>query len=96
MSRASAERIAAGDQIILTGDLGRHGIAVMAQRLGLTFEPPVQSDCAALSAPLTEAEMAALAGIDRGSRLIKGHVFLWKAGQTWEDLWDLNGEITPA
>lgn len=48
------ERIAAGDQIILTGDLGRHGIAVMAQRLGLTFEPPVQSDCAALSAPLLE------------------------------------------
>ena len=51
---------------------------------------------AALSAPLTEAEMVALAGIDRGSRLIKGQVFLWKAGQTWEDLWDLNGEITPA
>ena len=51
---------------------------------------------AALSAPLTDAEMAALAGIDRGSRLIKGQVFLWKAGQTWEDLWDLNGEITPA
>lgn len=45
--------------------------------------------------PLTEAEMKAIAGIDRGCRLIKGQVFLWKDGQTWEDLWDVNGEITP-
>lgn len=51
---------------------------------------------ATVSEPLTEADMAAIAGIDRGSRLIKGHVFLWKAGQTWEALWDQNGEITPA
>lgn len=50
---------------------------------------------ASVSEPLTEAEMAAIAGIDRGSRLIKGQVFLWKAGQSWEDLWDLSGEITP-
>ena len=40
-------------------------------------------------------EMAAIAGIDRGCRLIKGQVFLWKAGQSWEDLWDLDGTITP-
>lgn len=45
--------------------------------------------------PLTEAEMQEIAGIDRNCRLIKGQVFLWKDGQTWEDLWDLNGEITP-
>ena len=46
--------------------------------------------------PLTEEEMQALAGIDKNCRLIKGQVFLWKDNQTWEDLWDLNGEITPA
>ncbi len=46
--------------------------------------------------PLTAAEMDEIAGIDRNCRLIKGHVFLWKAGQTWEDLWDPTGEITPA
>ena len=46
--------------------------------------------------PLTDAEMAAIAGIDRDCRLIKGQVFLWKAGQTWEDLWDLDGIVTPA
>jgi len=47
------------------------------------------------AAPLTDEEMAHLAGIDRGCRLIKGQVFLWKDGQTWEDLWDLDGTITP-
>ncbi len=45
--------------------------------------------------PLTETEMQEIAGIDRNCRLIKGQVFLWKDGQTWEDLWDPNGEITP-
>jgi diketogulonate reductase-like aldo/keto reductase len=47
------------------------------------------------SEPLTDAEMAEIAGIDRNCRLIKGQVFLWKPGQRWEDLWDLDGSITP-
>jgi len=45
--------------------------------------------------PLSAEEMQAIEGIDRNCRLIKGQVFLWKDGQTWEDLWDMNGEITP-
>ncbi len=45
--------------------------------------------------PLTEDDMKAIARIDRNCRLIKGQVFLWKEGQSWEDLWDVNGEITP-
>ena len=48
------ERIRPGDAIVLTGDVGRHGIAVMAQRHGLAFEPPVASDCASLHAPFLE------------------------------------------
>ena len=48
---------------------------------------------AAAGAPLSDADMAAIAGIDRHCRLIKGQVFLWKHGQNWEDLWDLNGVI---
>jgi hypothetical protein len=48
---------------------------------------------AAVSEPLADDDMRAIAGIDRNCRLIKGQVFLWKADQTWEDLWDLNGEI---
>jgi diketogulonate reductase-like aldo/keto reductase len=51
---------------------------------------------AVLGEPLTDDEMAAIARIDRGCRLIKGQVFLWKPGQSWEDLWDLDGTITPA
>lgn len=46
-------------------------------------------------APLTDDEMQDIAAIDRNCRLIKGQVFLWKEGQTWEDLWDVHGEITP-
>jgi diketogulonate reductase-like aldo/keto reductase len=46
--------------------------------------------------PLTDEEMRAIGAIERNCRLIKGQVFLWKDGQTWEDLWDVDGEITPA
>jgi diketogulonate reductase-like aldo/keto reductase len=46
--------------------------------------------------PLTSADMQDIQGIDRNCRLIKGQVFLWKEGQTWEALWDVAGEITPA
>jgi diketogulonate reductase-like aldo/keto reductase len=45
--------------------------------------------------PLSDDEMRRIAGLDRSCRLIKGQVFLWKDGQTWEDLWDIHGEITP-
>lgn len=50
---------------------------------------------AVVSDPLTEADMQAIAGIDKNCRLIKGQVFLWKEGQDWEDLWDVKGVITP-
>jgi len=50
---------------------------------------------AAVSEPLTPEDMQAIAGIDKQCRLIKGQVFLWKDGQHWEDLWDVNGVITP-
>ena len=38
-----------GDQVILNGVIGDHGIAVMAQREGLRFNIPVESDCAPLN-----------------------------------------------
>ncbi len=46
--------------------------------------------------PLTDEEMAALSKRDKNCRLVKGHVFLWKDDQTWEDLWDLDGIIALA
>jgi len=48
-----------------------------------------------VSDPLTQTDMREISTIDRNNRLIKGQVFLWKEGQSWEDLWDVNGEITP-
>jgi len=44
--------INSGDTIILSGDIGRHGIAVMAAREGLQFETPLESDCASLWSPV--------------------------------------------
>jgi hydrogenase expression/formation protein HypE len=37
-----------GDAILLNGDVGRHGIAIMAAREGLAFESDIESDCAPL------------------------------------------------
>lgn len=48
---------------------------------------------AAVTPPLSADDMRALAGIDKNCRLIKGQVFLWRDGQSWEDLWDLDGRI---
>lgn len=50
--------ITPGDAIILTGDIGRHGMAVMAQREGLRFSLPLLSDCASLL-PAIEALLSA-------------------------------------
>jgi hydrogenase expression/formation protein HypE len=38
-----------GDVILVNGDIGRHGIAIMAQREGLALETTLESDCADLS-----------------------------------------------
>jgi hydrogenase expression/formation protein HypE len=37
--------IRAGDVIVISGDLGRHAMAVMGVREGLEFDPPLLSDC---------------------------------------------------
>lgn len=52
------ERICPGDQLLVSGDLGRHGVAVLAARHGLDLQPLLLSDCAPLW-PLVEALLAA-------------------------------------
>ncbi len=42
-------RICEGDKVIISGMIGNHGVAVMADRNGLKFEPPVVSDTAPLN-----------------------------------------------
>ncbi len=41
-----------GDAVLLSGDVGRHGMTVMAVREGLAFETPIASDCAPVAAPV--------------------------------------------
>lgn len=47
--RIAPTEIRAGDEIILSGDIGRHGIAIMAMREGLEFETAIESDSASLA-----------------------------------------------
>jgi hydrogenase expression/formation protein HypE len=44
----SADRAKPGDRILLSGSIGDHGIAILAQREGIEFESAVRSDSAPL------------------------------------------------
>jgi hydrogenase expression/formation protein HypE len=55
----SPARVRPGDAILVSGDLGRHGVAIMSVREGLQFEGAPESDCAPLAdlvAAMLEAE----------------------------------------
>ena len=58
----SAAHAKPGDVILLSGPVGDHGIAIMAEREGLEFDCPLASDSAALH-ELTAAMLAASARI---------------------------------
>jgi hydrogenase expression/formation protein HypE len=59
--KVAPQSVRPGDAILVNGDLGRHGMAIMAVREGLEFESDIQSD----SAPVAEAVLAVLrAGIE--------------------------------
>jgi len=51
------QRVQEGDVVVVSGDLGRHGMAIMAVREGLEFETTIESD----SAPVHEPVLALLA-----------------------------------
>ena len=44
----SASHARPGDKVLLSGTIGDHGIAILAQREGLEFESQIESDSAAL------------------------------------------------
>lgn len=56
VARAAVEpaSVRSGDVVILSGDIGRHGIAVMAAREGFAFETSIESDCAPLTTPVMD------------------------------------------
>lgn len=51
------QKIAPGDVVVLSGDIGRHAISVLAAREGLTFSSTITSDIASLY-PAVEALLA--------------------------------------
>lgn len=48
----SPARLEPGDALLVSGDLGRHGMAILAQREGLRFESEIDSDCASVVQPV--------------------------------------------
>ncbi len=61
------ERIDQGDEIILSGPLGEHGMAVMSQREGLSFSAELESDCA----PIHELTAAMLDELGSGVKFMR-------------------------
>jgi hydrogenase expression/formation protein HypE len=43
-----------GDAVLVSGDLGRHGMAIMSAREGLQFESTIESDSASVAEPVLE------------------------------------------
>ena len=58
----SANQAQPGDAVLLSGSLGEHGMAVLAQRENLSFDVPIESDTAALHG-LVAAMVAAVPDI---------------------------------
>lgn len=51
-SPISPASVRPGDAVIVSGDIGRHGVGVLALREGLEFGTPIESDCAPLWSPV--------------------------------------------
>lgn len=58
--KIAPQSVAPGDAVLVSGDLGRHGMAIMAVREGLEFESAIESDSAALAGPVLELVRAGL------------------------------------
>jgi hydrogenase expression/formation protein HypE len=58
-----------GDQVIVSGEIGLHGIAVLSVREGLEFGAPVDSDCAPLNGLV--AAMLAVPNAKAGIRVLR-------------------------
>ncbi len=62
----ASNRARPGDTVIVSGELGLHGIAIMSEREGLEFDAPIASDCAALNS-LVEAML----GVTKEIRVLR-------------------------
>lgn len=55
-----------GDVVMLSGSIGDHGMAIMAQREGFSFQVPVASDCAPLNGMI-----AAMLAVSKNIRVLR-------------------------
>jgi hydrogenase expression/formation protein HypE len=67
----SADRARPGDKVLLSGSIGDHGIAILAQREGLEFETQIQSDSAALHTLVAAMLGVAFNGIAKDIRCMR-------------------------
>ena len=67
----SANRARPGDKVLLSGSIGEHGIAILAQREGLEFECPVVSDSAALHGLVASMLQASTTGASNQIRCLR-------------------------
>ena len=63
----ATDRVRKGDQIIVSGPLAAHGMAIMSVREGLEFETTIESDSQALHRPI----LAAVEQFGQGIHLLK-------------------------
>jgi hydrogenase expression/formation protein HypE len=64
-------RVRPGDAVLVSGDVGRHGVAILSVREGLEFAGEVESDCASLAEAVlglldAEVEVHCLRDLTRG------------------------------
>jgi hydrogenase expression/formation protein HypE len=62
----SSDRARPGDKVLLSGSIGEHGIAILAQREGIEFETTIESDSAALHTLVSE-----MLRVERGIRCMR-------------------------
>lgn len=79
--------LAVGDELIVTGPIGQHGLAVLAARENLEFDPPLRTDCGPLF-PAVEAlwnagvPVTAMRDATRGGVAAVMHEWAAACGQT--------------
>ena len=76
-----------GDEILVTGPIGRHGLAVMVSRNELQFDPVPASDCASLASPCqallqSKARVVAMRDATRGGVAAVLHEWAHDCGLT--------------
>ena len=52
--KIAPQAVRVGDALVVSGDLGRHGMAIMAAREGLEFESEIESDSAPVHEPVLD------------------------------------------